>query len=211
MVEPTAAVVTRGTVSCEVMRDRWTAYFNWTGPKQGTAAAAEVGDGWTCSIIPLSATLPGQTDWGYQGQLGGCFDAADNEFTVYPQDLVPAAGPTAPPAPPGDGDLGLTRPISTPACDGTGIVILHSSVDPAAYAAQMQSFLNRFPNAQYLRTDLTGCSSLNQVSQQGTLIYAAYIPVGPDQPAVCAALSQYGGAYAKWLNNTSDPNSRIGC
>ena len=57
------AVVESGSVDCALMRDRWTAYFRWTGPKQGTAAFAEVGDGWTCSIIPLSATLPGQTDW----------------------------------------------------------------------------------------------------------------------------------------------------
>ena len=127
-----------------------------------------------------------------------------------PADRAPDGGP---PAEEGRraGDLGLTRPISTPACDGTGIVILHSAVDPAAYASEMQSFLDRFPDAQYLRTDLTGCSSLNRASQQGTLIYAAYIPVGLDQAAVCAAQRQFGGAYAKWLDNTSDPNGRIAC
>lgn len=216
------AVVESGSVDCALMRDRWTAYFRWTGPKQGTAAFAEVGDGWTCSIIPLSATLPGQTDWGYQGQVGGCRREDGREFTVYPVDRAPGGGAAAPtssaapaPATPtsgsGEGDLGLTRPISRPACDGTGIVILHSSVDPAAYASEMQTYLDRFPGAQYLRTDLTGCSSLNQISQQGTLIYAAYIPVGPDQAAVCAAQRQYGAAYSKWLDNTSDPNGRIAC
>ncbi|WP_420124776.1 DUF6777 domain-containing protein [Nakamurella sp.] len=217
------AVVESGSIDCSLMRDRWTAYFQWTGPKAGTGAFAEVGDGWTCSIVPLSATLPGQTDWGYRGQVGGCRHEDGREFTVYPIDRVPSGGSTAPaPAPSttagptasgsaGEGDLGLSRPISRPACDGTGIVILHSSVDPAAYASEMQTYLDRFPDAQYLRTDLTGCSSLNRVSQQGTLIYAAYLPVGPDQTAVCAAQQQAGAAYSKWLDNTSDPNGRIAC
>lgn len=217
------AVVASGTIDCALMRDRWTAYFRWTGPKAGTGAFAEVGDGWTCSIVPLSATLPGQTDWGYRGQIGGCRHEDGREFTVYPIDRAPGGGAPAPaptPAtttplaasgPSGEGDLGLSRPISRPACDGTGVVILHSSVDPAAYASEMQTYLDRFPDAQYLRTDLTGCSSLNRVSQQGTLIYAAYLPVGPDQTAVCAAQRQAGAAYAKWLDNTSDPNGRIAC
>ncbi|WP_395726746.1 DUF6777 domain-containing protein [Nakamurella sp.] len=212
-------VVTGGELTCDEMRSRWTAYWDWTGPKQGTAAFLDFGDGWSCDIVPLSAQLPGQNDWGWDGRLGECGHADGRAFAAYPQDRLPAGGTpdgtpsTTPAAPPGpaDGDLGLTRPISRPACDGTGIVILHSSVDPDAYASEMQTFLNRFPNAQYLRTDLTGCSSLNRMSQQGTLIYAAYIPVGNDQAAVCAALRESAGAYAKWLDNTSDPNSRIAC
>ena len=214
------AVVESGSIDCALMRDRWTAYFRWTGPKGGTAAVAEVGDGWTCSVIPLSATLPGQTDWGYRGQIGGCRHQDGRDFTVYPIDRAPATGssatpptttPATAPAASGEGDLGLSRPISRPACDGTGIVILHSSVDPNAYASDMQTYLDRFPDARYLRTDLTGCSSLNRISQQGTLIYAAYLPIGPDQAAVCAAQRQAGAAYSKWLDNTSDPNGRIGC
>lgn len=221
------AVSTGGALTCDEMRSRWTAYWAWTGPKLGTVAFADFGDGWTCGIVPLSATLPGQTDRGWDGRLGDCANFDGRAFAAYPQDRLPAGGspggPTEPaptePAPTGsatpatgaDGDLGLTRPLSTPACDGTGIVILHSSVDPSAYASEMQSFLDRFPDAQYLRTDLTGCTSLNQVSQQGTLIYAAYLPVGAGQTAVCAAQRRYGAAYSKWLDNTSDPNSRISC
>lgn len=181
-------------------------------------AGVDLGDGWTCSIIPLLATLPGQTDWGYRGQVGGCRHTDGREFTVYPADRAPggaapaptgSAAPTSPAAPAG-GDLGLSVPISQPACDGSGIVIVASAIHPESYAADVRAALGRFPGSAYLRTDLTGCSSLNQMSSIGTRIYAVYLPIGTDVAAICADVGRTGG-YGKWLDNSNDQSATIGC
>lgn len=58
-------------------------------------------------------------------------------------------------------DLGLASPVTRPSCDGSGIVVLGSAVTPGRYAADVSSFLGRFPGSSYLRTDAS-CPSLRQ-------------------------------------------------
>ncbi|OBB77409.1 protein kinase [Mycobacterium sp. 852014-52144_SCH5372336] len=107
--------------------------------------------------------------------------------------------------------LNVNTPISQPNCDGMGIVVLSNAVTPGRYDAEIQSALNRFPGASYLRTDHS-CPSLRQMSDNGTPIYAVYRPAGRTQADVCAAVRRAGGgAYGKWLDTTTDPKYIIPC
>lgn len=63
------------------------------------------------------------------------------------QPPTPPQPPTAPRQPPPSGDLGLAQPISRPACNGQGIVILGSVTTPGLYAAGVQQLLNAHPGA----------------------------------------------------------------
>jgi hypothetical protein len=213
---PLVAVPEPGvSIGCDEMRSRWTAYDRWTGPRGGTAGFVDFGDGWSCSVIPLSAQLPGQSGWGWDGRLGGCVKSGAPTFAAFPENVATGGAPPPPPAPSSaagstTGDLGLSQPMSTPACDGTGIVIVASAIHPESYPTDVQAGLDRFPGSRYLRTDLTGCSSLNHVSSIGTKIYAVYLPMGTDVAAICAEAGRTGG-YGKWLNNTSDPTATISC
>ena len=214
-----------GAMTCPDMQARWLQYVTWPGEKFGTAARVEFPDGWTCSITPLSAQLPGQNQ-SWDGRWADCAtgdQAGGVGFVIYSAgqqpgaSVIPAPSPDsqstpglAPPSGPVPGDLNLSVPMTMPACDGTGIVLLFSSIDPSAYGAEIQDALNSHPGSSYLRTD-QACSSLNQ-SSNGNPIYSVYRPIGPDQDAVCAAVNGAGPpAYGKWLDNTTDPNSRIDC
>jgi len=124
----------------------------------------------------------------------------------------PAPSPDAAGVPPrSDPDLGLNVPISRPACDGTGIVILESATTPGRYRQDVARALANNPGASYLRTDLS-CPSLRQQSPDGTPIYAVYRPAGTTQDALCAAVTAAGpGTYGRWLDTTSDPDSPVTC
>ena len=106
-------------------------------------------------------------------------------------------------------DLGLSIPISTPACDGTGIVVVGNATNPSTYAAEVQSYLDQFPGSRYLRTDQS-CSSLRARDDNGNPIYAVYQVAGRTLADICRLRNQIGGnAYGKWLDNTTDPTSFI--
>lgn len=115
-------------------------------------------------------------------------------------------------SPPGSrGDLGLPQPMSTPACNGQGIVILGSVTTPGLYAAGVQRLLDANPGAFYLRTDQT-CPSLRQATNGGNPIYAVFELGGSTRAEVCAAVRAAGGdAYGKWLDTTTDPDYIIPC
>lgn len=107
--------------------------------------------------------------------------------------------------------LNVSAPIAQPACDGTGIVVLGSAINPGRYDAEIQRFLDAFPGASYLRTDHT-CPSLRQSTAVGNPIYAVYRPAGRTHEEVCAAVRAAGGdAYGKWLDATTDPAYMIRC
>ena len=59
---------------------------------------------------------------------------------------------------------------SPPACDGSGIAILHAAVDTANYAREVQRALDASPSARYLRTERS-CPSLSPVDANGNTIY----------------------------------------
>lgn len=101
--------------------------------------------------------------------------------------------------------LNVSTPISRPACDGMGIVVLRNAVTPGKYDMEIQRGLDSFPGASYLRTDHS-CPSLRQVSDEGNPIYAVYRPGGRTPGELCAAVRRAGGdAYGKWLDMTTDP------
>jgi serine/threonine protein kinase, bacterial len=134
---------------------------------------------------------------------------------TFTQPNQPPSPGTPPPPPPGPtrppGDLGLAQPISQPACNGQGIVILGNITTPGLYAAGVQQLLDAHPGAYYLRTDQS-CPSLRRANEQGNPIYAVFEPAGTTRGEVCDAVQRAGGgAYGKWLDYTHDPGYIIPC
>ncbi len=122
--------------------------------------------------------------------------------TAHPSSSVPRAP---------SGDLGLSVPITRPACDGMGIVVLGSVTTPGQYASAVQRYLTAYPGAHYLRTDMA-CPSLRQRSDDGNPIYAVFYPAGYTQSELCAAVRRVGGqAYGRWLDTTTSPDDQITC
>lgn len=89
--------------------------------------------------------------------------------------------------------------------------MLGPAVAPESYGADVEALLQDFPDASYLRTDLT-CSSLAARGDNGQAIYAVYRWAGRTRESICRAVQDAGGdAYAKRLDTTSDPESVVGC
>lgn len=130
--------------------------------------------------------------------------------TVPPVTVTPPPSPSVPPPTP-RGDLGLSTPMSYPACNGQGIVILGSVTTPGLYVAGVQRLLDDHPGSFYLRTDQT-CPSLRQATPEGNPIYAVFELGGATQSDLCAAVRAAGGnAYGKVLDTTTDPGYMIPC
>ncbi|MDX2357330.1 serine/threonine protein kinase [Dietzia sp. PP-33] len=109
------------------------------------------------------------------------------------------------------GDLGLGIPMSRPACDGRGIVVLYSAVTPGSYSQEISSALAQNPDASYLRTDMA-CPSLRPRDENGNIIYAVYRPSGYTRDQLCADVRAQGPpAYGRWLDTTSDPSALVSC
>jgi serine/threonine-protein kinase len=103
------------------------------------------------------------------------------------------------------GDLGLSTPISRPACDSSWVVFVGSAVDAATYADDVAAQLAAHPGAAYLLTE-GGCSSLRQRLPDGRSIYAVYLGPFPTQAAACAERNGLGvgvGAYVKVLDDVT--------
>ncbi|MCH9737089.1 MAG: serine/threonine protein kinase [Actinomycetia bacterium] len=127
-----------------------------------------------------------------------------------PPQQSPPQSPPIPTAKP-NADLGLSIPISRPACNGQGIVVLGNVTTPGQYAQGVQRLLSAHPGASYLRTDQS-CPSLRQANEAGNLIYAVFKPAGQTRGQVCAAVRAAGGdAYGKWLDTSTDPAYIIPC
>lgn len=128
-----------------------------------------------------------------------------------PRDTVSPSSSPRVSIPPAGADLGLSTPISYPACNGQGIVILGSVTTPGLYAAGVQRLLDAHPGAFYLRTDQT-CPSLRPATDAGNPIYAVFNLGGTTPSEVCAAVRAAGGnAYGKWLDTKTDPGYIIPC
>ncbi|MET0454095.1 MAG: serine/threonine-protein kinase [Mycobacterium sp.] len=135
---------------------------------------------------------------------------------VTSEESSPEPPPPPPPPPPPapvvvPGDLGLSIPMTRPACDGTGIVVLYNAVTPGAYVEEIGQALASHPGASYLRTDQS-CPSLRQRDGNGNVIYAVYRVAGRTQAEVCGAVRSAGdGAYGKWLDTSTDPAFILPC
>ena len=160
-----------------------------------------------------------KTDDGYAGILGSTrYEITPDGFNIYTGDelvasdelnvyLTPDLNPFRP------GELGLSKPITYPRCDGTGVVVLSSSIGIEPAKEEIQAQLDRYPDAEYVRTDLA-CDGFNRPSDSasgGDVIYGVYLPVGTDQDEVCDVAREEGG-YGVWLSNgISSEEGRVEC
>lgn len=104
------------------------------------------------------------------------------------------------------GDLGLSVPMTVPACDGSTILVVYNAVTPGAYASEIAAALDRYPGAQYLRTD-SSCASLKQ-HENGNPIYAVFF-ADDSLAATCARKAGHDGAYARRLDDSTPVGTEI--
>ena len=130
--------------------------------------------------------------------------------TVAPPAPLTTAQPPVQPAPSGAGDLGLGTPVQNIGCTGQYLVFVGSSTNPGGYQAEVQSFLNTYPDSGYLRTDAS-CGALTQ-SSNGNAIYSIYFgPYSTDDQA-CDVRRQIGGSsYVKVMNDVDPSAAGIDC
>ncbi|PRY38854.1 serine/threonine-protein kinase [Umezawaea tangerina] len=122
----------------------------------------------------------------------------------------PVSAPPAVVVPPG-ADLGLTEPMSVPACNGAYVTFVGAAVVPARYRADVQQFLSNHPGTRYLHAPTTGCGSLRK-QLDGVDIYAVYYGTFATQDEACAQRAAVGGdAYVKQLDHTTPPSQLITC
>lgn len=110
------------------------------------------------------------------------------------------------------GDLGLSKPMAYPACDGTGVLVLQTFFDPATNIPDIQAALDKDPGADYLRTDLS-CDNFRNPSidnSYGNAIYAVFRTLKADEAAMCSAMKELN-AGGDWLENNVDPVEKIQC
>ena len=167
--------------------------------------------GGTSSSSPSASPAPDAAPG--KGTMAETVTMTAPAVTVTRPGQPPAGG--APPRPRSEsvpaGDLGLHIPMTTPRCNGQGIVILGSVTTPGEYEQGVQRLLDANPGAGYLRTDMS-CPSLRQATDAGNPIYAVYAPGGTTQGEVCSRVRAVGGiAYGKWLDMTTDPAYIIPC
>ena len=196
--------IEQGRIACAEAVGIVQSYFD----RQGGGADSTVTelDGWRCSTAAASVAA----------QRGYGTSCLRNDVQV----VVPNTGDTGshaptPDRPAGtsrpDGDLGLSTPMTRPACDGRGIVVLYSAVTPGAYESEIRSALAANPGARYLRTD-QACPSLRQRDEHGNVIYAVYRESGYSKAELCADVARApAGAYGRWLDTTSDPTTLVTC
>lgn len=191
-----------GRISCaDAIRVVQKYYDLPTDPTGGNTAPKEF-DGWFC-FAPTSGSAQ-------QSGIGTSCTKGDVTLVV-PVDRGRMDSPAPNTAGGGDGDLGLGVPMSRPACDGRGIVVLYSAVTPGAYTQEISTALARNPGASYLRTDMA-CPSLRARDENGNVIYAVYRPSGYTRQELCSDVRAVGPpAYGRWLDTTSDPSELVTC
>ena len=122
---------------------------------------------------------------------------------------APTTGPTSSAA--GGDPLGIGVPMTSPACDGTWVVIVGSATNPDSYAADVPALLGADPQARYVLTE-GACASLRQRTTDGNQIYAVYLGPYPDQSSACAVSTEAGGgAYVKRMDDTTPPDQTWEC
>lgn len=159
----------------------------------------------TYSEPTAPATRPTRTPNGSTSE-----NSPSNPVPPQPRPAPPPPRPLPAPAEP-SGDLGLRTAMSSPFCNGQGIVVLGSVTTPGRYREGVQALLNAHPGSSYLRTDQS-CPSLRQASADGNPIYAVYKPAGTTYDQLCAAVRAAGGdSYGKVLDTTTDPDYLFQC
>lgn len=136
-------------------------------------------------------------------------DVATSQIQPGPAQPEPTAlEPTVPPPPAASGDLGLSRPITRPACDGRFAVFVGAAVDPTAYRTEVQDLLDAHPGSEYLLAGDT-CPSLRSRDDAGNEIYGVYYGPFANRDQACSARG--GDSYVKVLDTVTDSGVIIGC
>jgi serine/threonine protein kinase len=108
-------------------------------------------------------------------------------------------------------DLSLSVPLSTPACDGSYIVIVGSAVKPDQYRRTVQGILDGYPGTKYLHAPSTGCPSLRQ-QLDGADIYSVYYGPFVNKEAACDKRKSVGkDSFVRRLDDTSTPDRAVSC
>lgn len=188
----------------------------WAIPTDSIGGYVEVCADYTCDVgrgMIENYSVDGRTMIvvPYAARMVNVNDASLTPVTVAAPQRLPTVSPPPPPTSSNSGALNTNIPMSHPACDGTGIVVLGSVTTPGQYAEGVQRLLEANPGASYLRTDQS-CPSLRPATADGNPIYAVYRVAGRSQAAVCDAVAAAGGgAYGRWLSNTLPPEHKIDC
>ncbi|WP_328812302.1 DUF1942 domain-containing protein [Rhodococcus sp. NBC_00297] len=188
-----------------------TAYGAALGTVDGQLLAGTVSAGDRIKgVVAFDVTGPPITSIRYNGALG-------EELARWVGQSAPGNAPAPVPRSGAGqsgtirGDLDLPTPMTVPSCDGTGIVVLYSATAPGSYEQEVSEQLSRNSGSRYLRTD-NSCPSLRQATAEGNAIYAVYRVAGRTESEICAAVSAAGGgAYGKWLDESTDPSYIIPC
>lgn len=123
----------------------------------------------------------------------------------------PTSEPTIPPASALPGDLGVSRPITQPACDGRFVVFVGAAVYPPTYQTEVQHLLGMYPDSEYLRAKDT-CPSLRPQDDAGNEIYGVYYGPFSTREQACVARSSWGeNSYVKVLDTVTDSSVIIEC
>jgi serine/threonine-protein kinase len=121
---------------------------------------------------------------------------------------APSSTPHPKPATP---DLSVSVALSTPACDGSYIVIVGSAVQADRYRRTVQGFLDDFPGSRYLYAPSTGCHSLRQ-QRDGVDIYSVYYGPFVNKESACDKRRSVGGdSFVRRLDDTSTPDHGVSC
>ncbi|CAM3819950.1 serine/threonine-protein kinase [Tsukamurella ocularis] len=122
--------------------------------------------------------------------------AAPPTVTVQPTATV-TASPVRP-----SSDLGLAKPVSTPACDGRYILVLVSIEESnPSLRALIGERLTAEPTAQYFYSGTLNCNSINSVDVNGERFYTPYIDYGTNVSAACYAVQHRNQTYVRTLRN----------
>jgi hypothetical protein len=188
----------------------------WATPAGSSSGYVEVCADYTCEVgggLIENYIVNGRTMIvvPYGASMVNVSYASLTPISVSAPPPLPPVSPAPPQSSSEGGALNTSIPMSRPACDGTGIVVLGSVTTPGQYAEGVQRMLDANPGASYLRTDQS-CPSLRQATADGNPIYAVYRVAGRSQAAVCDAVAAAGaGAYGRWLNTTLPPDHKIPC
>lgn len=138
------------------------------------------------------------------------FVISDGGSTLADEPVTTWIKPTDTPFRPGD--EGIQRPITFPACDGSGVVAVESIPSRGDVKGQLRKALDDTPGSQYLRTDLA-CMSFPRPSKdesQKAYIYVVYVPVDGGKDALCRKAEDLGGTPYE-LREDLEPGTKARC
>lgn len=107
-------------------------------------------------------------------------------------------------------DLGLAIPVDIVPCNGQYLTFYFSTINPASYATDIQTYLDAYPGSRYLVTE-GSCNALNQVSKDNTRIYAVYSGPYATLASACQAKAAQSGAYIKVMTQSNNSESTVAC